>query len=120
MPGAQTIRDNKYWAVNGFATRSDFPSRAHFPGLPAPWPCSHVGGDTDRDCNPSLRSPVTVQAAGGHGPERKERLDWMYEGPMQSAADKEAEANEYLLGKEVRGVRLGEDVHGATTASHET
>lgn len=42
-----------------------------------------------------------LQAAGGHGPERKERIDWMYEGPMQSAQDKQAEANEYLLGKEV-------------------
>lgn len=44
---------------------------------------------------------VCLQAAGGHGPERKERIDWMYEGPMQSAQDKQAEANEYLLGKEV-------------------
>lgn len=42
------------------------------------------------------------KAAGGHAPERKERIDWMYEGPMRSAEEKEAEANEYLLGKEVR------------------
>ena len=42
-----------------------------------------------------------AQAAGGHGPERKQRIDWMYEGPMQSTQDQQAEANEYLMGKEV-------------------
>lgn len=30
----------------------------------------------------------------------------MYEGPMQSTADRQAEDNEYLMGKEVRGIRL--------------
>lgn len=42
-----------------------------------------------------------AQAAGGHGPEKKQRVDWMYEGPMQSTVDQQAEANEYLMGKEV-------------------
>ena len=50
-------------------------------------------------------SPSHAQAAGGHGPERKQRIDWMYEGPMQSTQDQQAEANEYLMGKEVRRAR---------------
>lgn len=45
-----------------------------------------------------------AQAAGGHGPERKQRIDWMYEGPMQTTQDQEAESNEYLMGKEVRPI----------------
>lgn len=53
----------------------------------------------------SLCAP-DAQAAGGHGPERKQRIDWMYEGPMQTTQDREAESNEYLMGKEVRPARL--------------
>lgn len=47
-----------------------------------------------------------AQAAGGHGPERKQRIDWMYEGPMQTTQDQKAEADEYLLGKEVSSLRV--------------
>lgn len=45
---------------------------------------------------------ANAQAAGGHGPERKQRIDWMYEGPMQTSQDQQAEADEYLMGKKVR------------------
>ncbi|CAM9726949.1 unnamed protein product, partial [Laminaria digitata] len=49
-----------------------------------------------------VRELEEMQAAGGHGPERKQRIDWMYEGPMQSTQDQQAEANEYLMGKEFK------------------
>ncbi|CAM9504672.1 unnamed protein product [Choristocarpus tenellus] len=49
-----------------------------------------------------VRELEEMQAAGGHAAERKERIDWMYEGPMQSSQDRQAEANEYLLGKEFK------------------
>ncbi|CAM9819179.1 unnamed protein product [Discosporangium mesarthrocarpum] len=49
-----------------------------------------------------VRELEEMQAAGGHRQERKERIDWMYEGPMQSTQDRQAEAHEYLLGKEFK------------------